>query len=499
MSFEKEFEIMRRAEQAGVAFHHAMGVMFYDAETVAPEKSVEGRGRTLSFLGDIQYGMMTDPELMAAIETLKAHKDEFGPDEQREIELSDKEVSSVAKIPKDEYLAAIVLQDEATYYWKKAKEASDFSIFLPYLEKIVEYNRKLAGWLAPEKKPYDALLDLYEEGLDMEFCDKFFSDLREGLVPLIKKVSAAPQVSKACLEGTFPVDAQREFTKEICHMMGLDMDKVTLGEVEHPFTENFNNSDIRLTTHYYEHDFADNMFSILHEGGHSMYEMNCDDKYNFTVFQGGVSMGVHESQSRFYENIIGRSFAFTGPLLEAAKKYFPEQLKDVTHEDFWKAVNRAEAGPIRIAADELTYALHILVRYEIEKQMIAGTLAVKDAPAEWNRLYEEYLGVTPENDAKGILQDSHWAGTSIGYFPTYALGSAYGAQMLDRMLKDHPDLWDKVAKGDLSDVTEWLRTHIHQYACYYKPKDLFEKACGKFDTKYFVDYLTKKYTEVYGL
>ena len=207
MNFEKEFEIMRKAGQASVAFHHAMGVMFYDAETVAPEKSVEGRGRTLSFLGDIEYGMMTDPELMKAIETLNAHKEEFGPYEQREIELSMKNVESVAKIPKEEYLAAIVLQDEATYAWKKAKASKDYSIFEPYLEKIVEYNRKLAGWLHPEMKPYDALLDLYEEGLNMEFCDKFFSDLREGLVPLIKRVSAAPQVDRTCIEGTFPIEA----------------------------------------------------------------------------------------------------------------------------------------------------------------------------------------------------------------------------------------------------------------------------------------------------
>ena len=331
MSFEKEFEIMRKAAQAGVAFHHAIGILFYDAETVAPERSVEGRGRTLSFLGDIEYGMMTDPELIKAVDTLTAHKEEFGLDEQREIEFSKKKIDSIAKVPKDEYLKAIVLQDEATYYWKKAKEASDYSIFEPYLEKIVEYNRKLAAWLAPEKKPYDALLDLYEEGLDMDFCDKFFADLKEGLVPLIKRVSEAPQVSNSCIKGSFPIEAQRGFTNEICHMMGLDMDKVILGEVEHPFTENFNNSDIRLTTHYYEHDFSNNMFSILHEGGHAMYEMNCDDKYNYTIFQGGVSMGIHESQSRFYENIIGRSYAFTRPLLEAAKKYFPEHLKDVSH------------------------------------------------------------------------------------------------------------------------------------------------------------------------
>ena len=499
MSFEREFELMRKAGQASVAFHHAIGVLFYDAETVAPEKSVEGRGRTLSFLGDIEYGMMTDPELIKALDTLNAHKDEFGPDEQREIELTIKKTESVSKVPKDEYLAAIVLQDEATYAWKKAKAAKDYSIFEPYLEKIVEYNKKLAHWLSPQMKPYDALLDLYEEGMDMEFCDQFFSDLKDGLVPLIKRVSEAPQVDNVSEGKLFPIDAQREFSKEICHMMDLDMGKVVLGEVEHPYTENFSNSDIRLTTHYYEDDFINNMFSILHEGGHCMYEMNCDDKYNFTVFQGGVSMAIHESQSRFYENIIGRSFAYTGPLLEAAKKYFPEQLKGITHEQFYKSANRAEAGPVRLEADELTYSLHILIRYEIEKQLIAGTLSVKDAPREWNRLHEEYLGVTPENDARGILQDSHWAGLSFGYFPDYAIGSAYGAQMLHVMLEDHPTLWDEVAGGDLSYVTGWLKEHIHRYACYYKPKDLFENACGKFDAKYFINYMTEKMTDVYGL
>ena len=499
MSFEKEFELMRKVGETSVAFHHAMGILFYDAETVAPEKSGEGRGRTLAFLGDMEYEGLTDPELNKALETLKAHKDEFSEEEKREIEFTIKQVGSVSKIPKNEYIESLVLQDEATTAWKKAKEAKDYSIFEPYLTRIVEYNRKVAGYISPEMKPYDALLDMYEEGLDMEFLDKFFADLKEGLVPLVKAVSAKPQVDNSKIMRYCPVEAQREFSKDICHMMGLDMTKVVLGEVEHPFTENFNNSDVRLTTHYYENNFCDNMYSILHEGGHSMYELNCDDKYNFTIFQGGVSMGVHESQSRFYENIIGRSRAFTGCLLESAKKYFPEQLSDVDADYFYKAVNRAEAGPVRLEADELTYAFHIMVRYEIEKKLISGEIEAKDAPAEWNRLYEELLGVAPENDARGILQDSHWAGGSIGYFTDYALGSAYGAQMLHCMLQEKPDLWDDVAKGDLSFVTGWLKEHIHQYASFYPPRVLFENACGKFDAKYFIEYISDKMKDIYGL
>ncbi|MBR6472203.1 MAG: carboxypeptidase M32 [Firmicutes bacterium] len=499
MSFEKEFELMHKIGEASVAFHHAMGILIYDAETVAPEKSGEGRGRTLAFLGDIEYEMMTDPELNKALEVLDGHKELFSDYEKREIEYTIKKVGSVSKIPKEEYIQALVLQDEATTAWKKAKQASDYSIFEPYLQKIVEYNRKLAGYIRPDLKPYDALLDLYEEGLDMEFLDKFFSDLRDGLVPLIREVGAKPQVDNAKIMRSCPFEAQREFTKDICRMMDLDEGKLVLGEVEHPFTENYSNSDVRLTTHYYENNFCDNMYSILHEGGHSMYEMNCDDKYNFTIFQGGVSMGIHESQSRFYENIIGRSYEYTKCLLESAKKYFPEQLADVDHDYFYKAVNRAEAGPVRLEADELTYSFHIMVRYEIEKKLISGELEAKDAPAEWNRLYEEFLGVTPENDARGILQDSHWAGGLLGYFPDYALGSAYGAQMLHFMLEENPNLWEEVGNGDLSFVTGWLKEHIHQHACYYPPKVLFENACGKFDAKYFIDYIRAKMTDVYGL
>ena len=499
MTNEKAFEMIRDMVKKANAFHHAMGILVYDAETVAPEMAGEGRGRTLSFLGDLEYEMITDPELTDAINYLKDHKDEFGESERREIDLTAKMVESVAKIPKDEYLEWIVLQDEASFVWKKAKESNDFALFEPYLARIIEMNRKKAAYFAPEKDVYDALLDIYEEGLTTEFCDKFFDELKEGLIPLIREVAAAPKIDDSFLDRICPADEQRRFTNVICEMMGLDMKRTALGEVEHPFTENFNRCDVRVTTHYYEDNFTFSMYSVLHEGGHAMYELNCDPKYDYTIFSGGVSMGIHESQSRFYENIVGRSEAFTARLLDAAKKAFPGRLDDVTPEMFFKAVNKSEPGLIRVNADELTYCMHIIIRYEIEKQLMAGTLATKDAPAVWADLYEKYLGICPETDTVGILQDSHWSGGAIGYFPTYALGSAYGAQMLARMLEDEPDLWNKVAAGDLTPVTDWLRGHIHRHASYYTPAALFENACGEFSPKYFINYLREKYTKVYGL
>jgi len=262
---------------------------------------------------------------------------------------------------------------------------------------------------------------------------------------------------------------------------------------------NFNNKDVRITTHYYDENPTFSMYSVIHEGGHALYELGADDAYNYTVLAGGVSMGIHESQSRFYENIIGRSEAFIRLIFPKVKELFPEQLKDVDSEMFYRAVNKAEPSLIRTEADELTYANHVMIRYEIEKQMIGGTLAVKDIPAEWNRLYKEYLGVEVPNNRMGCLQDSHWSGGAIGYFPSYALGSAYGAQMLHRMQEDLGDIWEDVATGDLNKVTAWLREHIHRHASFRKPGELFEEVCGKFDAKYYTEYLTRKYTKLYGL
>ncbi len=493
------FKVLREAQEKHAAFTHAMGILQYDQETVAPEESGEGRGKTMGLLGGLDYEVMSDEALRKAVDTLLAAKSDLTEDELREVELLHKNIKQLSAIPQDEYVDFIVLVDEAQVAWRKAKNGNDFSIFAPYLEKIVETNRKFAGYYNKELKPYDALINQFEEGMNMEILNEFFQKLSDGLRPLLEKISQVQQVEDGFLRKTYPALDQKAFSYEVMDIMGLDRKRTILGETEHPFTENFNNKDVRITTHYYENALESSLYSVLHEGGHAMYELNVQDKYNWTVFSGGVSMGIHESQSRFYENIIGRSFEFTKVLLESAKKHFPEQLKEVSHEMFWKAVNKAEPSLIRTEADELTYAFHVMVRYEIEKKLIDGSLQVKDVPEVWNSMYEKYLGVRPSKDSEGCLQDSHWSGGDLGYFPTYALGSAYGAQMLHTMEKDMPDMWKSVEKGDLSPVTAWLKEHIHKFGSYYKPKEVFENACGKFDAQHFVDYLTEKYTKIYGL
>ena len=498
-SVNQALEALGKHQQIMAAYNHALGALFHDGSTAAPKGSWEGRGQTMGVMSQIIYDLDTNPEKGDLLAYLEAHMDELTEQQKREVEVLRKGFDQMKKIPAEEYVAYSVLMNDAQTAWEQAKNDNDFDAFAPYLEKIVEYNRKFAGYYDASKAPYDALLNEYEEGMTMETLDAFFAQLRAVIVPLLEKVQAAPQIDDSFLHQHYPIDGQKKYAEYLMEVLGLDRKYCGLAESEHPYTTNFNNKDVRITTHYHEDHVTFSIFSVIHEGGHAIYELGADDKYNYTCLSGGVSMGIHESQSRFYENLIGRSRSFCHYVFPKLKEIFPEQLQGVDAEMYYRAVNKSQPSLIRTEADELTYALHVMVRYEIEKQMIAGTLAIKDVPAEWNRLYKEYLGIDVPSDAKGCLQDSHWSGGSIGYFPSYALGSAYGPQILSVMEKDTGDIYADVAKGDLSNVTAWLREHIHRHASFVKPDVLFERICGKFDAKYFTDYLTRKYSELYNL
>ena len=488
-----------KLQKTMAAYNHAMGVLDLDAATAAPEGSWEGRGQTLEILTEVSYRLTTDPKNGALYDYLSAHEKELTPLQKRELEVLKKNYDRMLRIPAEEYVQYTVLLNEAQAAWHKAKPENDFASFAPYLEKIVACSRKFAHYYDPTLDPYDALLNEFEEGLTQETLDVFFARLRGSIVPLIQKIQQVPQIDDSFLMRRYPIAQQREFSDYLMELLGLDRRYCGIGETEHPFTTNFNNRDVRITTHYLEDNLVSSIYSVIHEGGHALYELGADDCYNYTALMGGVSMGIHESQSRFYENIIGRSAAFIHAVFPYVKEHFPAQLEDVTEEMFYRAVNKSQPSLIRTEADELTYCLHIMVRYEIEKQLIGGTLEVKDVPARWNTLYKEYLGIDVPSDREGCLQDSHWSFGGIGYFPSYALGSAYGAQMLHVMEQDLGDVFGAVAQGDLSGITNWLRTHIHHYASFKKPGELFREVCGEFDPGFYTDYLTRKYTALYGL
>ena len=498
-SVQQAVAALKKHQATVAAYNHALGVLYLDATTAAPSDTWEGRGKTMEIMSEVTYKLSTDPEIGELLTDLEAHAEELDAQTKREVEVLRKNFDQTRKIPAEEYIAYNVLLNDAQAIWAKAKNDDDFASFAPYLEKIVDYNRRFAGYYDSNKQPYDALLNEYEEGMTMETLDAFFGQLRSAIVPLIAKIKAVPQIDDSFLYRHYPIEVQRKFSDYLMEVMGMDRTHCGIAETEHPYTTNFNNKDVRITTHYHEDNLVSSMFSVIHEGGHALYELGADDCYNYTALSGGVSMGIHESQSRFYENIIGRSRAFVHAIFPRTKEFFPEQLADVDEEMFYRAINKAQPSLIRTEADELTYALHVMVRYEIEKQLIAGNLAVRDVPAEWKRLYKEYLGVDVPNDREGCLQDSHWSGGSIGYFPSYALGSAYGPQLLAKMEEELGDIWVDVASGDLGKVTGWLKEHIHRHASFKKPGELFEEICGKFDASYYTEYLTKKYTELYGL
>lgn len=498
-SVKEALEALDRLQRNQSAYSHAMGVLQLDAATAAPKGSWEGRGKTMEVLSQVSYDLTANPENGELLSYLEENRASLDAVRRRQVEVLRKEYDQLHRIPAEEYVAYSVLLNDAQAVWEKAKNEDDFPAFAPYLQKIVDYNRKFAGYYHPELPAYDALLNEYEEGMNTALLDEFFARLRETIVPLLRKVMDAPQIDDAFLYRHYPVEQQRKFSDYLMEVMGLDRNYCAIAETEHPFTDNFNNRDVRITTHYHEDNLVSSMFSVIHEGGHALYELNADDCYNHTCLSGGVSMGIHESQSRFYENIIGRSHAFIHAIFPKVKEFFPEQLADVDEDMFFRAVNKVQPSLIRTEADELTYALHIMVRYEIEKQLIGGSLTVEEVPVRWKALYREYLGVEVPSDREGCLQDSHWSGGGIGYFPSYALGSAYSAQMLAKMEEELGDVFVPVAEGDLSKVTGWLREHIHRFAGLKKPGVLFEDACGKFDPSYYTDYLTEKFSRIYGL
>lgn len=498
MDMEQALQQLELLQKKIYAYTAAESALFLDSVTVAPRDTSEGRGVALGILAGEKQRLLTEPAAGELLAFLGEHSAELDEIKQRETEVLTRNYNQMVRIPADEYMEYARLANEGSDVWHRAKETNDFEAFCPVLERLVEMKRRFAGYYDDTKRPYDALLQEYERGVDMEYLDTFFSEIRRTLVPLIHEIGQAQQIDDSFLHRHYPIEAQRRFSDYLMEVMGLDRAHCTIGETEHPFTLEFNNKDVRITTNYKPDNVADSMYSVIHEGGHAKYELGIRDDLQYTCLSSGVSMGVHESQSRFYENMIGRSRAFVEAVFPKMQEFFPEQLSDVTAEQMYRAVNRVEPSLIRTEADELTYCLHVMVRYEIEKSLIDGSLAVKDLPQRWNDLYKEYLGVEVPDDARGCLQDSHWSDGSFGYFPSYALGSAYGAQMLQKM-EAEIDVWGPVACADMSQVSEWLRVHVHQYGSLMEPSKIVKRACGTFRPSVYTQYLEKKYRELYGL
>jgi len=478
------------------AYGYAMWLLSWDLETDHPAGGLDYRADQIEVLSNEIYALETDKKYLKAIDYLYENLDQLDDLLRREIKKIEKEMRLIKKMPKQEYIDYQVLLSKSTTLWAKARDNDDLERFLPVLEKIVAYQRKIVRYLqTPEIKGYDVLLDLYEEGMTTKEYDVFFEDLRNELVPFVLTATSGKKpLSRRLTKNIFPLYKQKMFNMYLTDVFKFDLNRGVVRTSAHPFTSNFSSFDVRITTRYIENSIESAIFSTIHEMGHGIYEQNIDPKLKDTYLASGSSMGIHESQSRMYENMIGRSFAFWEVHYDHLKEIFDKELKNVSLLDFYQYINRAERSLIRTEADELTYPLHIMVRYEIEKQLISGKLKVKDVSKRWKKLYQEYVGIRPKNDKEGVLQDIHWSAGSFGYFPTYALGSAYAAQIFYAMNKSF-NVENAISNNNIEKINTWLKDHIHKYGQTKTPKEILLLATKEpFKSTYYIEYLKRKFS-----
>lgn len=494
---KKQFEEILEKNKA---YNHSMSLIYWDAATGAPKKGVDNRSQILGILAGEVFKLTTSNETKECLSVLEKHADVLDEITNAVVKEVRKDYDKFTKIPADEYRAYAELKGKANVIWEEAKNKSDFSIFEPYLEKLIGYLRKFVEYRGYKDHPYNTLLDDYESGMTTEKLDKFFAQLKERIVPLVKNIqNSDKKIRTDFLTHSYSANKQEEFCLYLLDKINFDKDAGMMKESEHPFTINFTRNDVRITTHYFENNFTSAVFSTVHEGGHALYEQNIGDDIADTILGTGTSMGIHESQSRMYENIFGRNINFWKCFYPKLVEIFPDQLANISLNEFYEAINKTENSLIRIEADELTYSLHIMVRYEIEKMLIEGKIEVKDLPKIWNQKMEEYLGVKPPNDKMGVLQDVHWSDGLFGYFPSYALGNAYAAQFEYTMRKSL-DIDKLLINGEFDKILEWLRENIHKHGSLKKPNEIIKDVTGEeLNPKYFTQYLEDKYSRLYNL
>lgn len=482
-------------------YNHVIELLMWDMETNTPKLGFEGHADALTYFSTEQFKMSTSEELSAMLDELEMPQEFETLDDMWKFIVTrmKRDLDKSKRIPADFYESYVMAKAESENAWKEAKNASDYSIFAPHLEKMIEMTRKMAEYTDPGKEIYDVLLDQYEEGMDSETMDKLFDDLKKELVPLVKRILFAKQPNSSKFKGNYDIEAQKKVQKLLLDYIGFDWDKGTVGETEHPFTMNFSSRDARITNHYYEKDALSAMFSAIHEGGHAIFEQQVNPDYDGTVAGSCCYMGIHESQSRFYENILGRNKNFWLPIYEKLGALLP-QFQEISLEEFYQEINHVRNSFIRVDADEVTYCLHIIIRYEIEKAIFRDHVSVDELPDLWNAKMQEYLQITPQNDAQGILQDTHWSGGSFGYFPSYLLGSIYDGMFLDKMEEELGSIDDILKDGRIKEITKWLGEKIHQYGSTRTPKEVIKAVCGKeVSAEPLIRYFTEKYTEIYQL
>jgi carboxypeptidase Taq len=485
--------------QKAADLNHAAAVLEWDQEVYMPPKGAEIRGRQLATLASQAHELLTSPGFGNLLTDLSQRSDLTGS-EKININLSLKDYNKNKKLP-SEFVEELSRQTSICFNaWIAARAQNDFSIFAPSLTRMIELKKNQAELYGYSQHCYDALLDDYEEGATVAMLDPIFNGIKQQLPVILAKIKSAPQVSNDCFHQHFPKRQQWDFGISVLSAMGFDFQAGRQDYSAHPFTTSFAPSDVRITTRVDENNFTSMLWSCIHEGGHGLYEQGLPQEQYGLPLGSAVSLGIHESQSRFWENCIGRGADFWSHFYSQLQNIFPDQLGHVSLDTFYKAANRVEPSLIRTEADEVTYHFHIMMRYEIEKALLDGTLAVPDIPERWNQLYMQFLGVKPPDDNTGVLQDVHWSHGSFGYFPTYTLGSFYAAQLYHQAATDIPDLHAMIASGKFTPLIAWLREKVHRFGRQFNSEELCERITGKkLDTALFITYIEEKYKTVYGI
>jgi carboxypeptidase Taq len=497
---EKLFERLLERVKVAAEFDYAASLLAWDQQTKMPTEGAVGRAEIYAAVKTEGFRLFTSDEIGEVLKELEGAKERLDANKRAVVQRVSAIYQRAKAIPPDLFKAFSKLESKAYNVWVEARKKSDFKLFQPSLEKIVEFARQFAELYGYDKNPYDGLLPDYEPGLTTEELKGIVDNLRRELVPFVHKlIEQQDKPDETLLRGHFSEDLQRQLCMEVLKIIGYDFSKGRLDTTAHPFTVAVGPDDVRVTTHFFADKLDSAFFAVLHEGGHALYSQGKDVLLKWLYMDKGYSLGIHESQSRMWENMVGRSLPFWRFFYPKLQSVFPK-FKEVALEDFYRAINVVKPSPIRIYADEVTYNLHIVLRFEIEELLLKGEVEVKELPELWNMKMQKYLGIIPKNDAEGVLQDVHWSLGYFGYFPTYMLGNLYAAQLFDAVKREILNLEDEIAKGNFKVLLEWLRAKLHPFGLVREAPELLREITGKGPThKPWLEYVREKFGALYGL
>lgn len=494
------YEALRERLAVISNINKAGAVLVWDQNTYMPPGGVKDRGEALATLATMSHEMFTSEETGKLLEKARPEVEGRGydSDEAGIVRVTTEDFERLQRVPSELVSRLLRHATESRAVWIKARQEDDYPAFAPYLKATVDLSRELSDAYGYEKRPYDALLDATEPGITTDDLEEIFGALRRVQVPLIRAVASRDQIDPSVLHQPYDEALQEEIGRAAVTRYGYDFDRGRLDRTVHPFEISLSIDDVRLTTRYDPNFLSMSLFGTMHESGHGMYEQGVGRGLAGTPLARGASGGMHESQSRLWENIVGRSRGFWEFFYPQLQETFPEQVGRVPLETFYRAINRVEPSLIRVEADEMTYNMHIMLRFQMENDMIEGRLRVEDAPEAWREQTREYLGIVPSNDTQGILQDTHWSG-ALGTFPNYALGNVFAAQIWDKAVADKPGIPDEIREGEFATLLTWLQENIYRHGRKYKPKELIQRVTGNpITTEPYITYLKTKFGEIYG-